>query len=537
MLQGGCPRGAYRDGECTVGWVMAQETLLFIVFTVLGVYGVRWTLRLAPLNSELPLKTLLATVLCGLLVGLELTSSPVTPLLRWLALILGPLYILSPFALTALARARLYPLAKGLLNVLYWSPSGREGMARLLAQVALRQDDPEVALSLLPEGGGDTLRLQAYALQERWQEVLTMPVPEVGDNAFLGLAARIEALLAQGRETNAETELNAMEARWQAQGQGPLGYRAVTLSKARLFAYRGQLSEARDELQNPLPGVPPYRVLETLAFAAERAHNPEAAGRLYAQAYTYAPPGHRERLGQALVRYGQSVPEAAKPSRPYATAGLAAFLVALYLVQLWAGTRFSTNAWAAAAGFLTVNPGAPGGDALWRYLSYAFVHGGLLHIGLNVWVLLDIGRLYEARRLWGNIIVAFVFGSVLGAYLTFVVQGGAPPGVIGASGGVLGVGGALLADVLRGRGTQDRLLTRSLLQWIGLIVIFSVAIPGVSLWGHVGGLIGGLLWGFIRQGLPKTRQVDLFSGVLGIALIAYALYGSLSWLFRYGGQL
>ena len=516
---------------------MTQETLLFIVLTIQGVYAVRWTLRLAPLSSELPLKTLLATLLCGLLVGLGLTGSPVTPLLRWSAFILGPLYILSPFVLTALARARLYTLAQTLTSIFYWSPVGREGVARLLAQVALRQDDPEVALSFLPEGSGDILRLQAYALQERWSEVLNLPIPETGDNAFLGLAARLEALLALGQETAAEDELERMEARWQAQGQGPLGYRAVTFSKARLFAYRGEFEEAREELKNPLPGVPPYRVLETLAFAAERAHNPDAAGRLYAQAYTYAPPNHQSRLAETLTRYGQTVPAAAKPKRPYATIGLGVFLAALYLVQLWAGTRFSPNAWAAAAGFLTLNPNAPGGDAPWRYLSYAFVHGGLLHIGLNVWVLLDIGRLYESRRLWGNLLAAFVFGSVLGAYLTFVVQGGAPPGVIGASGGVLGVGGALLADVLRGRAAQDRLLTRSLLQWIGLIVVFSVAIPGVSLWGHVGGLVGGLLWGFIRQGLPETRQVDLIAGVLSLTLIAYALYGSVSWLFRYGGQL
>ncbi len=516
---------------------MTQETLLFIVLTIQGVYAVRWTLRLAPLSSELPLKTLLATLLCGLLVGLGLAGSPVTPPLRWFTFIAGPLYILSPFILTALARVRLYTFAGTLTNILYWSPVGREGVARLLAQVALRQEDPEVALGFLPEDGGDTLRLQAYALQERWSEVLNLPVPEVGDNAFLGLAARLEALLALEREAAAEDELGRMQARWNAQGQGPLGYRAVTLSKARLSAYRGEFEAVREELKNPLPGVPPYRVLETLAFAAERAHNPEAAGRLYTQAYTYAPPSRRDRLAETLARHGQSIPAAAKPKRPYATLGLAAFLSLMYLVQLWAGTRFSTNVWAAAAGFLTVNPNAPGGDALWRYLSYAFVHGGLLHIGLNVWVLLDIGKLYESRRLWGNVLAAFVFGSVLGAYLTFVVQGGAPPGVIGASGGVLGIGGALLADVLRGRAAQDRVLTRSLLQWIGLIVIFSVAIPGVSLWGHVGGLVGGLLWGFVRQGLPKTRQVDLFAGVLSLALIAYALYGSLSWLFRYGGQL
>ena len=100
-------------------------------------------------------------------------------------------------------------------------------------------------------------------------------------------------------------------------------------------------------------------------------------------------------------------------------------------------------------------------------------------------------------------------------------------------------GAALLAGrvALRGRGAQDRALTRSLLQWIAFIVLFSVAIPNVSLWGHVGGLLGGLLWGFVRQGLPQTRGLDRAAGVLSVGLLAYALYGSVTWLLRYGPQL
>lgn len=517
---------------------MSQEALLFVVLAVFGLYGVRWTQRLAPLWSELPLKTLLAATLCALFAGLELSTTPITPLLRWTTFIVGPVYVLAPFSLTALARGRFYALATALTRLLYWSPVGRAGMGRLIAQVALQQDDPEVALRLLPEGEGDVLRLQAYALQERWEDLLKLPVPEGGDNAFLGLAARVQALLALGHEATAEREVDELESRWQRQGQGPLGYRAMTLSKARLSAYRGDLAGAQRELETPLPGVPPYRVLETLAFAAERAHNPEAAGRLYAQAHAYAPPRQKERLGVVLGRYGH-VPETERPDRPLGTFALAASLGALYLLQLWAAGRYGTpNAWAAAGGFLTLGPGVPGGDAPWRYLSYAFVHGGLIHVGLNVWVLLDIGRLYEARRPWGGLLAAFVLGGAMGAYLTFIVQeGSGPPGVVGASGGVLGIGGALLADALRGRSARDRLLTRSLVQWIAFIVIFSVAVPGVSLWGHVGGLVGGLLWGFIRQGLPQTPRVDLGVGVVSLVLLGYALFGSVSWLLRYGLQL
>lgn len=516
---------------------MSQETLLLLVLSVFGLYGVRWTQRLAPLGSELPLKTLLATLLCALVVGLTFAGTPVTLPLRVLALVVGPLYILAPFALTGLSRVRRYGLAARLADLLYWTPLGRSGVKRLIAQVALQQDDPEAASALLPEGAGDTLRLQVYALQERWDDLLALPLPERGDNAFLGWAARIQAHLARHDEVAAEEELARMSARWEAQGQGPLGYRSITLSRARLAAYRGDLAGAQRELQTPLPGVPPYRVLEILAQAAERAHNPEAAGRLYAQAYAYAPPRKRGRLEPILRRYGQ-VPEAPRRGAAAMTFALTGFLLALYGVQLWVDNRYGTRSWALTAGFLTI-PGAnvPGADALWRYLSYAFVHGGVLHIALNAWVLVDIGRLYESRRPWGSLLTAFVFGSVMGAYLTFVSQGGAPPGVVGASGGVLGVAGALLADTWRGRGARDRMLTRSLLQWIVLIVLFSLVIPGVSLWGHIGGLVGGLLWGFVRQGLPQTPRFDLYAGGLSVLALAYALFGALTWLARYAPQL
>lgn len=517
---------------------MSQETLLFAVLVVLGLYGVRWTQRLAPLRSELPLKTLLATLLCAFVVGLALTGTPVTPPLRVLTLIIAPLYILAPFVLTALARGRFYRPAARLADLLYWSPEGRGGIKRLIAQVALQQDDPEMALELLPEGAGDTLRLQVYALQERWLELLALSVPERGDNAFLGLAARLQAHLALNNETAAEDELNRMTARWEAQGQGPLGYRSITLSKARLAAYRGDFAGAQRELQTPLPGVPPYRVLEILASAAERAHNDGAAGKLYAQAHTYAPPRRKAQLEDTLRRYGQEVPETPRQGFSVATFSLAGFLLALYALQLWVDGRYGVRSWALTAGFLTIPDAAvPGADAPWRYLSYAYVHGGLLHIALNTWVLIDIGRLYESRRPWGSLLTAFVFGSVMGAYLTFVSQGGAPPGVVGASGGVLGVAGALLADTWRGRGARDRLLTRSLLQWVGLIVIFSLVIPNVSLWGHIGGLVGGLLWGFARQGLPKLPRLDLWAGLISLALLGYALVGALEWLARNAPQL
>ena len=76
-------------------------------------------------------------------------------------------------------------------------------------------------------------------------------------------------------------------------------------------------------------------------------------------------------------------------------------------------------------------------------------------------------------------------------------------------------------------------MTRSLVQWMALIVVFSLAVPGVSLWGHVGGVVGGLLWGFVRQGLPRSSNIDLVAGMLSILLMGYALARAASVFVRY----
>jgi len=487
---------------------------------------------LAPLNTEFPLKTLIAVLLSALVLVFMLSSNGVTDTLRWFTLVFGSLYVFAPLAVLALARARQTALARWLTMLLYWTAEGRRAVNRLLAQAALQQGDADGALKLIPEG--DPLMLaQAYALKEQWSAVLALKLPTVGDNAFLGDAVVVQALIALGRVEEAEQAVTAMRRRWQAQGQGAIGYRSVMLSEARLEAERGAFDAVRAKLQQPLPGVPAYILYSILGRAAERRGHLEAAGGLYAQAYATAPASLRGGFAVRVREYGQALPEVRRESfRAYGTVGLLIAIVIAYLIQLWLERRYGDLSAVRAAAFLLGYSDEPAAGALWRYLSYAFVHGNLVHIGFNAWVLFDIGRLYEARRGWGNLLAAFLLGTILGAYLTGVAQAGDRVILVGASGGILGIAGALLADALRGGASGDRLLRRSLLQWMALIALLSVVVPNVSLWGHVGGVVGGLLWGFIRQGLPVSRWLDRLAGGVSLGLLAYALVQVAQLVFR-----
>lgn len=509
---------------------MSQEALFLLVVTIAGLYMSRWTRRLAPWQTELPLKTVMATGLSALAMLAESTALQNPDWLRWVALVGGPAYIFAPMLVTALARLGRYGPARLLANALYWTEDGRGAVQRLLAQTALRRGDAEQALELIP--GRDPLMLsQAHALREEWEQILELELPEGRENAFLGEAARIQALLGLGRAEEAERALETMRAKVEAGEMGPLARRSLQLSEARLAADRGDLTAAREALSDSVQGVPPHELLGVLARAAARSGEVETALQLYAQAYAVAPEARREIYAERIRSFGRAVPNIRRRGPAYGTYVGAGVLTLAYVAQMWVDRTFGAIGTAvgrldpssAVAAFLLNIPGVPAADAWWRFLSYGFVHGNLIHIGFNVWVLLDIGRLYEARRGWPNVIASFVAGTAMGGYITSIAQAGDSVVLVGASGGVLGVAGALLADVLRGPGKADRMMTRSLLQWMALIALLSVAVPNVSLWGHVGGVVGGLLWGFVRQGLPRIRTIDLVAGGVALGVTAYAL--------------
>ena len=508
---------------------MSQAALFFIVIALSGVFSLRWALKLAPFSNEFTLKIGLAT-LVSIGLGAALLQLQLTPFLTVMLAIVVSAYIFTPILLSSLARNTRYTLASRVSEALFWREDGRDVAKRLLAQVALQHGDAEAARRLVTHDANALFLAQVYALEEDWDALIALDIPTEGDNSALAYAARIEALLARERIFEAEAELSELRHRFE-KIQGPLHYRSVQLSEARIAAERGELATVQAQLSEPPAGTPAHILYSIAARAAEVAGNAATAVQLYRQAYLSAPVALRERYADKLESYNAELPIIEKtPRRQTTTIALALVLLAAYGVQVWLEGRYNPDVPRSLAAFLMGFPGVPQADAPWRYLSYGFLHGGIVHIGFNLWVLFDIGRLYEARRGGANLLAAFVLGTILGAYLTVIAQSGQQLVLVGASGGILGIAGALLADTLRGATPQDKLLTRSLVQWMAIIVVFSFAVPGVSLWGHVGGVVGGLLWGFVRQGLPKSATLDKAAGALAILLMVYAV-GSSALLF------
>ena len=495
---------------------------------------------MAPLWSEFPAKTLCATLLAGLAAAAEYGAIGAPAWVITAAVILGPLFVFGPLLLVYLVRNGGWRPALLILKLLYWTKEGRGALGRLLAQAALQEGQPEAALAL-SEQRDSLLLAQAHLLEGEYEAVLEVeppaPAAAVADNAHLVAAARVEALLELGRAGEARAEFNALRTRFDAGKQGPLGHRAVVLSEARLKAHDGDFEAVRVLLEQPLVGARPENLYRILGTAAERSGRRDVAAKAYAAAFANSKGKQRERARQDLARLGVEPTRVVEKRRwAYATYILAGVLAAAYIAQITfdnsyglvraLGTLFQPSYVVAA--FLQGLPALPAADAWWRYLSYAFLHGNLIHVGFNLWVLYDIGRHYELRRGWGDMLAAFTLGTAAGAWLTTIFQAGQQLILVGASGGILGIAGALLAEALLGRSQSDKLLLRSLVQWMAILLLFSLAVPGVSLWGHVGGVAGGFVYGLVRIRLPLGPRFAQAAGLLSISLLVLAVYAALT---------
>ena len=206
----------------------------------------------------------------------------------------------------------------------------------------------------------------------------------------------------------------------------------------------------------------------------------------------------------------------ARTSGVTATTVLMAMLVAGYVLQQSYPAFYINGAmWP---------PGIANGE-YWRLITVMFLHGSLLHLGVNLFSLWNLGSFLEAAlgRL-RYVALFFVTGFVASA--TSYAFGPINVPAVGASGAIFGVFGGLIAYMYVRRDTAaGRSILSQLLLWLGINVFISLQ-PGIDFRAHLGGLVAGFVTVYLleeaeRKGLGKGVQVAIFVGVaaVGVALV------------------
>ena len=187
-------------------------------------------------------------------------------------------------------------------------------------------------------------------------------------------------------------------------------------------------------------------------------------------------------------------------------------IAAVFVAQLTFGDALSTISFtnlagdersAIAAGFVKqyfVNY-----HEYWRILTGAAVHGGLLHVVMNCYALLMLGRLVEMLSNRAHLAIVFLLSCIGGGLLSLYFLPAVPS--VGASGGIVGLLGYVTIYAFRRRQFVSREFRKSLLINIGFLFVFGLVLFNVvDNYGHLGGLVTGAIYGLIQ--IPSDQYVD-----------------------------
>ncbi|WP_340686060.1 rhomboid family intramembrane serine protease [Amycolatopsis coloradensis] len=168
------------------------------------------------------------------------------------------------------------------------------------------------------------------------------------------------------------------------------------------------------------------------------------------------------------------------------------------------------------------NPATLAGDEWWRIFTSGFLQYGLLHIASNAFSLWFVGRPLETAL--GRVpFTVLYFVSMIGGSAANLVFNGLDAGpVVGASGAIFGLIGAYTVIVIK-----LRLNPTWLLVILGLNVFITFQVPSISILGHAGGFVGGLVATFALLYAPEKNRLKWQLG--GIAIVVVAMIGLIAW--------
>ncbi len=170
----------------------------------------------------------------------------------------------------------------------------------------------------------------------------------------------------------------------------------------------------------------------------------------------------------------------------------------------------------------------------WTVLSAGWLHGGLLHIGFNMYWLMQVGpmvgRFYGAGRMLMIYTAASVAGFLLSTFALFLPRlvtgalGGVGSFTVGASAGFFGL---LAALIWYGRRSGSRALSRQIWTYVGIFALFGLMVRTTDNWAHLGGFLGGWLASRALDPLLPERGTHLLGGLICLVISLLAVVVSL----------
>ena len=157
---------------------------------------------------------------------------------------------------------------------------------------------------------------------------------------------------------------------------------------------------------------------------------------------------------------------------------------------------------------------------VWLLVTSIFLHSGFVHLALNMLSLYFLGSFVEEVFGGWRFAALYVLSGLAGgiAYLYF---GDAGEPAVGASGAIFGLLGSIFGYTIRRKTfSWQNPLIRQLLILTALNIYIGVSVDNISNTAHVGGLVGGLLFGYLSATSVYSRKGLRAAAPTAIVLLA-----------------
>jgi membrane associated rhomboid family serine protease len=177
--------------------------------------------------------------------------------------------------------------------------------------------------------------------------------------------------------------------------------------------------------------------------------------------------------------------------------------------------------WGAVLGYAPYTAfGEPHGVAAgewYRLVTAMFLHYGVVHLLLNMWALWVLGRTLEAVLGPLRFLALYLIAGLGGNIAVYLFSAPNSPAV-GASTAIFGLFAAIFVIMRRlGRDTS------AIVPILVINLIFTFTVPGISVAGHLGGLVVGALMALVLAYAPRMRRTAFQAA--GGAILLVALLG------------
>ena len=128
---------------------------------------------------------------------------------------------------------------------------------------------------------------------------------------------------------------------------------------------------------------------------------------------------------------------------------------------------------------------------IYRLVTCMFLHAGIMHFGLNMYSLYVVGPKVEDFFGKRKFLLIYFMSGISASLLSIGLNNNVI--AVGASGAIFGLFGALVYFGYTYRGYIGSMVRSQIVPVVLYNLVIGFVIPGIDVWGHVGGLIGGIM--------------------------------------------